>query len=181
MTTEERTFEKPGSIEPPGKIGRIVRFVLGYFCLDLFVQIVDDIPGMIERGWPVNLVSIGSVILGFYLIKPVVNIGFTVQLRYLPQILVGSLTLAVLLYQWAAGMPLFGQLFTAFLMLWMSYVFGHLGLSFVVAAIISTPGCEMRSLPHLWSKISGKASLEHYCPGPLTPIDNWERRLKEKN
>lgn len=64
-------------------------------------------------------------------------------------------------------------------MLWMSYVFGHLGVSFVVAAIIRTPGCEMRGLPHLWSKLTGSESLEHYCPGFLAPLDKWEKTLKQ--
>lgn len=176
MSQSKRTFENPGSIEPPGFIGRLVRLFLGLICLDLFIQIVDDIPGMIERGWPVNLVSICIVFLGFYLLKPVVNIGFTLNLKWRPQVLVVFITSLTMLYQWSIGEPIFGHTFTAFLMLWMAYVFVHLGTSFVLASIIRTPGCEMRSIPHLWSKISKKESLEHYCPGPLTPIDNWEKR-----
>jgi hypothetical protein len=174
------SFEEPGSIKPPGLIGRLVRFLLGYICLDLFIQIVDDIPGMIERGWPVNPVSICTIILGLYLLKPVINIGFTVKFKWLPQLIVIGLTLLTMLYHWLMAESIFGNVFTAFLMLWMAYVFGHLGLSFVLAAVIKTPGCEMRSIPHLWSKISGKKTLEHYCPGPLTPIDEWEIRLFKK-
>lgn len=178
MSNVKSTFEAPGSIEPPGIIGRIVRLLLGFICLDLFVQIVDDISGMIERGWPLNFASIFTVFLGFFLLKPVINIGFTAKLKYIPQIIVGSITITILAFQWVNDLPLFDKAFTAFLMSWMSYVYGHLGLSFVVAAVIRTPGCEMRSLPHLWSKLSGKESVVHYCPGPLTPIDNWERKFK---
>lgn len=61
MIDQERSFEAAGSIEPSGVIGRMVRFILGYICLDLFIQIIDDIPGMIERGWPVNFISMLSI------------------------------------------------------------------------------------------------------------------------
>ena len=179
MIDQERSFEVAGSIEPPGVIGRIVRLILGYICLDLFIQIVDDIPGMIDRGWPVNFVSVCSTLLGFYLLKPVINIGFTLRIKFFPQLVVVVISATILAYQWFSDLPLFGQEFTAFLMLWMSYVFGHLGVSFVVAAIIRTPGCEMRGLPHLWSRITGKETLEHYCPGPLAPLDKWEKSLKK--
>jgi hypothetical protein len=180
MDNKARTFEPAGSLEPPGTIGRVVRLLLGVICIDLVVQIVDDIPGMIARGWPLNPLSICAIFLGFYLLKPVVNIGFTTRLKYLPQIIVAAISVVLVLVQWLSSQPLFGPTFTVFLMLWMSYVFVHLGLSFVIAAAIKTPGCEMRSIPHLWSKLSGQPSLEHYCPGPLTPIDNWEQKLKIK-
>lgn len=178
MIDQERSFEAAGSIDPPGVIGRIVRFILGYICIDLFIQIVDDIPGMIERGWPVNPVSIGSVLLGLYLLRPVINIGFTLRIKYLPQLVVVAISTMILSYQWLSELPLFGSEFTVFLMIWMAYVFGHLGISFVVAAVIRTPGCEMRGLPHLWSKLTGRESIEHYCPGPLAPLDKWEKTLK---
>ncbi len=180
MKDDKRSFVEPGSIEPPGPVGRLVRLVLGLICLDLVRQIIDDIPGMIERGWPVNPVSICTIFLGFYLLKPVTNIGFTVNLKYLPQLLVGAVSVAALVIGWLVEGVLFGQMFTASLMLWMTYVFGHLGISFVLAALLKTPGCEMRSIPHLWSKLSGRKSPEHHCPGPLTPLDNWERRKFSK-
>ena len=181
MIDQERSLEAAGSIDPPGIIGQTVRFILGYICLDLFIQIVDDIPGMIDRGWPVNVVSICSVVLGFYLLKPVINIGFTLRTKFLSQVVVAVISVMILAYQWLVELPLFGHEFTAFLMLWMAYVFGHLGVSFVVSAIIRTPGCEMRGLPHLWAKLMGKESLEHYCPGPLAPLDKWEKNSNKIN
>lgn len=181
MTDQERSFEVPGSIEPPGFIGRIVRFILGYVCLDLFIQIVDDIPGMIERGWPVNIISVGSIFLGFYLIRPVFNIGFTLNTKFFPQLVIATISITILIYQWLLDLSLFGFEFTVFLMIWMAYVFGHLGISFIIAAIIRTPGCEMRGIPHLLSKLTGTESLEHYCPGPLAPLDKWEKTLKRNN
>ena len=178
MSEVKASFESSGSIQPPLIIGRLVRFFLGIICLDLFRQIVDDIPGMIERGWPVNPISLCTIALGFYLIKPVVNIGYTANIKYWPQVVVGALTVAILIYQQIVNDRVFGSVHTAFLMFWMGYVFAHLGASFVIAAIIRTPGCEMRAVPHLWSWLHGTRSLEHYCPGPLTRLDSWERKQK---
>ncbi|MCW8998845.1 MAG: hypothetical protein OQK04_09040, partial [Kangiellaceae bacterium] len=123
MDTVKDAYQEHGSIEPPRIIGRIVRLLLGVVCLDLVRQIVDDIPGMIERGWPVNLVAICTVFLGLYLLRPVLNLGFTLKNNYWAQILVFATTLAILIYEWLSGGPMFGRVFTAFLMLWMTYVF----------------------------------------------------------
>lgn len=60
---------------------------------------------------------------------------------------------------------------------WELYLFAHLGLSFVLSAVIGTPGCEMRALHDLYSRITGNPTKEHYCPtGPLHLIDQWEAR-----
>lgn len=180
MQPFDQEYHEQGSLPPPRIIGRLVRLFLGIACLDLFRQIVDDIPGMIQRGWPMNTVAICTAVLGFYLLRPVTNLGFTLKPNHGAQIVVAAGTLLVVLYEWLAGMPLFGEPFTAFLMLWMAYVFGFLGISFVVAAIIKTPGCEMRSTSHLWSIITGKGTLEHPCPGFITHLDNWERGLSKR-
>ncbi len=56
-------------------------------------------------------------------------------------------------------------------LIWELYLFGHLGLSFVLAAAIGTPGCEMRALHDLYSRITGNPTKEHYCPvGPFTRL-----------
>lgn len=181
MDTLKETYREQGSIEPPRIIGRIVRLVLGALCLDLVWQIVDDIPGMIDRGWPVNLVAICTIFLGFYLLRPVLNLGFTLKNNYWAQLFVFTTSLVILIYEWVTGGPFFDKVFTAFLMFWMTYVFGHLGISFVLSAIIKTPGCEMRAIPHLWSLLTRQESYEHHCPGFIRNIDEWEQKLFRKS
>ena len=61
------------------------------------------------------------------------------------------------------------------------YVFGHLGLSFLLSAVIATPGCEMRAIPHLWTLLTGRATREHHCPGFLDSLDAWELKRKAVN
>lgn len=59
---------------------------------------------------------------------------------------------------------------------WLGYFYGHLGVSFLLAAAIGTPGCEMRSIPELIGRARGTPSHEHRCPvGFLARIDEWER------
>ena len=66
-------------------------------------------------------------------------------------------------------------------MFWMTYVYGHLGISFALSAIIKTPGCEMRAIPQLWTLMTGRKTLEHHCPGFLNNIDNWEKNLNKRD
>ena len=63
-------------------------------------------------------------------------------------------------------------------MAWVYYWFVHLGFSFFLAAVLATPGCEMRSIPHLWTLITRRATKEHYCPGFLDRLDRWERERR---
>lgn len=63
-----------------------------------------------------------------------------------------------------------------FTLLWFIYWSAHLGVSLVLAALIATPGCEMRAIPHLWTRLTGRRTKEHYCPGFFDRLDRWERR-----
>jgi hypothetical protein len=67
------------------------------------------------------------------------------------------------------------QLLARTMWVWSAYLYTHLGLSFIISALIATPGCEMRAFHDLYSRITGIQTKEHYCPvGPLHPIDQWE-------
>jgi len=69
--------------------------------------------------------------------------------------------------------PLFG----AALWAWSVCFFSHLGVSFTLPAIIATPGCEMRAIPQILGRISGRAIAEHHCPASsITKIDAWESK-----
>lgn len=107
----------------------------------------------------------------------VVNIGFTKSWGHRPllvsAIVLGAIACVAFLVTGSFDNPIFG----ISLNLWIAYFYGHLGVSFVLAAIIATPGCEMRSIPELVGKATGRASEEHHCPaGFITQIDEWEQR-----
>lgn len=64
--------------------------------------------------------------------------------------------------------------------IWELYLFIHLGLSFLLAAILATPGCEMRAFHDLFTRLTGVPTKEHYCPvGPLHLVDQWEAQRRD--
>ena len=122
-----------------------------------------------------------GLLFGVFLVSYVVNIGFSRSWKNWPA--VGSAVLLVTAagvnYLWSGTLE--GQVSATVAQLWLLYVFGHLGLAFIVSALISTPGCEMRAFHHLYSLATGRPTKEHYCPvGPLHPIDQWETGRRRK-
>ena len=185
MSVETR-FEKTGTLKPPGIIGRIVRLLLGILVLYLFIDLVEwewlqpknssefirwQAPGL---DWAVIF------LLFFYLFPLVVNIGFGVNWKRKPQLIliiaVVGLGLFTLFQYGSIWSPALGWL----LLIWLTYVAGHLGISFLLAAMLATPGCEMRSIPHLWTILSGRETQEHFCPGFLDKLDKWEAGIRYK-
>ena len=164
-------FDAPGTLERPGPIGRLVRLAMGIF--------------MGWAAWYVGLHSdagdLSSAGLWFWLLFAlmlapyVVNIGFGVKWGAWPRIA------AVIV---VAGAGSLGYVQTDTLLnspLWVAmavfvvYIFIHLGLSFLLSALLATPGCEMRAIPHLIGIVRGKSTQEHYCPGFIDGVDRWER------
>ena len=119
-----------------------------------------------------------GVLVGAYVFSYVVNIGFSLDLGRWPQYVVVASVVGLL----AWGQLAHGQAWTQplgwLLVAWLIYTFAHLGISFVLAAVLATPGCEMRAIPHLFTLLSGRETAEHFCPGPLRWVDEWELKLK---
>ena len=168
-------FEPQGTLPRPGPLGRIVRLLLGIACLQfLWVLITDGsaIAGASAApshpGWWFGL------LVGLYVFSYVVNIGFSLDLGRWPQILVVVAGISLLAWGWitrgAVWTPALGWL----LVVWLTYTFAHLGGSFVLSALLATPGCEMRAILHLFTLVTGHKTAEHFCPGPLRFVDEWE-------
>ena len=115
------------------------------------------------------------VLSGLLLISYVVNIGFSRAWKKWPAIISATALLAIAM----AGYLLTDSAETVMLACavwaWELYLFSHLGVAFVLSAVIATPGCEMRAFHDLYARLTGTSAKEHYCPiGPLHPIDQWE-------
>ncbi len=164
-------FDQSGTLKAPGPIGRAIRFSIGVFLLwqaYVFVTLVGA--QHLDR-----LTVLLWFAISLWLAPYIVNIGWGVRWGMWPRL--GLLVL------WAlaaiADLVIHGNAIGAILwavLKWSSvYLLGYLGLSFLLSAIIATPGCEMRAVPHLAGLISGKARAEHYCPGFIDRVDRWER------
>lgn len=167
-------FDEEGTLHPPGPIGRIVRLAVGL----LLAKLVFDWLTLIDSSDYDQPFILMWVAISVALAPYVVNIGFGVNWGAIPRyILIGVWLLAA-----CVGFLLEGTLTSE--LLWsvveftQIYIYGHLGISFLLSAILATPGCEMRALPHLFGKLSGTGSKEHYCPGFIDKVDRWEQRRK---
>jgi hypothetical protein len=167
---------QPGSLERPGAMGRIVRLVLGIACFYALYELITYRAGIIST--PVSaLPNIALLVLvAFLIINYVVNIGFGRSWRRWPSLVSVAAMLVLAAVSWLSfGTPDHVLLGFA-LWVWLIYFFAHLGSSFVLSAIIATPGCEMRSIPELYGRMTGRPSREHHCPASLiSKIDAWEQ------
>ncbi|NIS22576.1 hypothetical protein GWN42_27905 [candidate division KSB1 bacterium] len=81
----------------------------------------------------------------FFLIFPyVINLGFSHNWGRRPQAILLGLALFGL-SKYGSFWPTLGWL----VLVWLIYVSGHLGASFLLAAILGMPGYEMRVFHHL--------------------------------
>ena len=177
MSLAEAThFVEQGSLEKPLIIGRLVRFALGVLSLYLVYVLTISWPSILENGLAVNNIGfwIGAA-LAFWMIPPVMNIGFSLNTRRLSRWVIAGVSLALGAYHYFTTGAVMGYALGVFTAAWVYYLYAHLGPSLVLAALLSTPGCEMRSIPHLWTLVTGRATKEHYCPGALDGLDRWER------
>ena len=164
-------FDQPGTLARPGPIGRSVRLVLGALLLWLVWQLATraSTPDWYD---PTLWLLVG---LGLVLVPYVVNIGFGVNWGAWPRILSAATLLGVASVSYmTATSPEVSPLLLAITNIWMIYIFAHLGASFLLAALLATPGCEMRAMPHLSGLLFKYDAREHYCPGFIDNIDQWE-------
>ncbi len=171
----ETRFVAPGSLLPPRRIGRMVRLTLGSVLVFWFLTMLMQGHQLLTMASPPGHWSFWAfVIIVYYLTPYVINIGFRRNWRRRSQVavaIVAALLIGIDIVRYGSwwGPPL-----GALLWVWPLYISAHLGFSFLLSAVIRTPGCEMRSIPHLIGMLTGDRALEHYCPGPLDRIDTWE-------
>ena len=174
--SDQLELVEEGSLTRPGPLGRLVRLLLGLACLYALYELFLNRESIIQT--PVSVLP-DIAIMAFattFIINYVVNIGFGRSWGRWPSYLL----IASMLVLAAAAWLLYGTpdhaLPGTVLWAWMVYFFAHLGVSLVLSAVIATPGCEMRAIPELIGRMSGRPAAEHHCPAAfITKIDEWER------
>ena len=177
MATTDLKLDEPGSLPKPGPLGRVVRLLFGLMCLWYVSELIATAGTLIASDGNMLPLIWNGILPVLFLISYVVNIGFSRSWGKLPEVVSAALLAVAALASYLSLGTVETDLFARVVWIWELYLFAHLGLSFVLAAIIGTPGCEMRALHDLYSRITGVPTKEHYCPiGPLHPIDQWETR-----
>lgn len=179
MASTDLKLDEPGSLPRPGPIGRLVRLVLGVTCA-LYVQGLIDIKStLLDSTGHLRSVLWNGAAVGLFLISYVINIGYSRSWKKWPAFVSASLFLGLAGVGYLYTGTFETNLLARTVWLWTIYLYGHLGVAFLVSGLIATPGCEMRAFHDLFSRITGVPTKEHFCPvGPLHPIDQWEAGRK---
>jgi hypothetical protein len=177
MATTDLKLDEPGSLPRPGPVGRLVRLALGVLCLwhvNSLIQVSGD---LISTNGSIQPLIWNGVIIGLFLVSYIVNIGYSRAWKKWPAGVSAAALAIIAIIGYAMAGTIETNLLARSIWIWELYVFVHLGLAFVIAGAIGTPGCEMRAIHDLYSRLTGVSTKEHYCPvGPLHPIDQWEAR-----
>lgn len=122
----------------------VAGLVLLYLCIDNVV-VKSLLPAVQRYGvgsWPVptNPIMWLGVALCFVGLNHVVNLSFSRSWGLWPQVVVGLLAVAAVTFDlWKYG-SLWGPPLGLLVLLLLAYIFGHAGLSFLVAGGSATPG-----------------------------------------
>ncbi len=178
MATTDLKLEQPGSLTKPGPIGRVVRLGFGLASLYYVYSLWGVRSDLIAGDDSVRSLLWNGILPGLFLVSYVVNIGYSRDWKKWPAAISAGLLLAAAGIGYVRAGVLETPLLASTILWWELYIFAHLGLCFVLSAVLATPGCEMRAFHHLFSIVTGRPTHEHHCPvGPLSAIDRWETHL----
>lgn len=179
MARTDLKLEECGTLPKPGPIGRLVRLVFGIACVWYSIGLWSVRADLISDTGIRSLIWNG-ILPGLFLISYVINIGYSRAWGKRPAMVSTAIILIVAAYGFFTSGDLETYALARVIWGWELYLFAHLGGAFLIAGVIGTPGCEMRAFHDLFTRMSGIATKEHYCPvGPLHPIDQWEASRKK--
>ena len=157
--------------------GRVIRLLLGTACLYAVLELLTTREQIVLHPYS-SLPDISVMLLAaLCIVNYVVNIGFGVSWNHMPGIASVLVIGGALLTAWLLTGSADNRYAGLMLWIWLVYLYAHLGVSFVLASIIATPGCEMRAIPELIGNVTGKEVEAHHCPVAfIQQIDDWEAK-----
>jgi len=175
MATTDLRLDEPGTLVPPGPLGRLTRMVFGALCMWYVIGLVAIQNSVLDQQGHVRELIWNGILPGLFLVSYIINIGYSRAWKKRPAIASAGVFLLVAAFGMLSTGSVESTLLARTMWIWLFYLSTHLGLAFLLSAILGTPGCEMRALHDLYSRLSGNPTKEHFCPvGPLTAIDRWE-------
>ena len=175
MATTDLRLDEPGTLTRPGPVGRLTRLVFGAICIWYLAELVDVYDSLLDISGHVRNIIWNGFLPALFLVSYIINIGFSRSWKKWPAFASAGVFLLLAAYGYFRYGTAETEILAGTIWLWELYLFSHLGLAFLLSALLGTPGCEMRALHDLYSRLTGKPTKEHYCPvGPLSAIDKWE-------
>ena len=179
MATTDLKLDEPGSLPRPGPVGRLVRIAFGVLCAWYVQGLIDVASQLMDSSGHIRSFIWNGTAIGLFLVSYVINIGYSRSWKKWPAIVSAVFFLIVSGIGYFTAGVLETDLLARAMWVWTLYLYTHLGMAFIIAGLIATPGCEMRAFHDLCSRVTGIPTKEHYCPvGPLHPIDQWEAAKK---
>jgi hypothetical protein len=179
MATTDLKLDEPGSLPRPGPVGRLARLAFGVMCAWYVHGLIDGASQLMDSSGHIRSFIWNGTAIGLFLVSYVINIGYSRSWKKWPAVVSAVSFLIVLGIGYFTAGVLETDLLARAMWVWILYLYTHLGVAFIIAGLIATPGCEMRAFHDLYSRITGIPTREHYCPvGPLHPIDQWEAARK---
>jgi hypothetical protein len=175
----DRQETRPGPAAP-GPVGLLLRVVLGAAAVYALVELVTQWDSFRDR----NLIESDFWLITLFtlcLLADVFNIGL--RRRWGPWPIVVFVAGAVVLG--AVGYLAAGEVWTAAPAGWVYggdlLVFGALSVSFPVAIVMRTPGCELNALPRLVARLRGRTDEQtRRCLLGVDLLDRQPRRLPRR-
>ena len=136
-TVQAGTLPRPGPI-----IGRGVRLLMGFFVFALLIDLLGDWDGFLAvcRGSELPNGFLLMLVLTFYFFGEVYRRGFGLESARGAQLVLLFLSVTGVAFGYLVYGDWWGPPFGVLVFLLSTYVLGHLGLSFSVAAAFATPG-----------------------------------------
>jgi hypothetical protein len=179
VATTDLRLDEPGSLPKPGSVGRVARLALGLICAWYVHGLLNVTNDLLTNGGHIRTVVWNGVVIGLFLVSYIINIGYSRAWKKWPALVSAGVFIGLAGLGYVSQGNFETELLARAIWGWELYLFAHLGLAFIIASVIGTPGCEMRAMHDLYSRITGVPTKEHYCPiGPLHLIDQWEARRR---
>ncbi len=181
MDFNGNSYVPPGTLTKPGLLGRGIRLVLGVIVLLSAFSVARSF-GQVENGQGI-LESISLwvlVVVLFFSMRDVINLGLNVHWGPKAQIVTLVAALVFIAIDYIFYARLWALPLGIFFYLWFLLIAIPLGIALILAAILGTPGCEMRVYAAIVARLQGHSASEHYCPGGIDFIDPWEAHLRKR-
>ncbi len=173
-------FVSGGSLPKPGLFGRLLRLLFGIGILfSLAPSLVTGFSFFLESTKaPSSIAFWVAWGIGVVNVNHVVNLGLGKSWGRWPQWAVLAGTAVTIILDLIFYGTWFAPPLGLFTWAWLLLMFIPLGIAFLLAAVLATPGCEMRSYNHLVSRLQGQDPTEHFCPGGVDFADKWEAKWR---